>query len=147
MKTHILFFFYLFLFISLTINGQTSIAPDNVRKEFNLKYPAAQNTKWYKQSKDFKAIFIEEGFNYQTKYNSKGEWLITQRTITINELPELVKSNLSNGKFATWKVNTVFVLFSPGMITQYRIIISNDKDIKNLLISWDGKLLDDSFIF
>lgn len=147
MKTHILFFICLTFLISLAMNGKASIAPGNVKKEFSLKYPAAQNIKWYKQGKDFKVIFNEDGYNYQTKYNSKGEWLVTQRTITLNELPEDVKTNLSTGKFSTWKVNTVFVLFSPGMITQYRITISNDKDIKNLLFSWDGKLLDDAYVF
>ena len=145
MKRYILVFCCMFFLISLIIYGQTTTTPVNVTNAFNLKYPTAQNVQWSSQGKNFKAIFLADGFNYETMYNINGNWLVTQRTISFNELPTVVKTSLSGGKFSNWKINDVFILFYPGMITKYSIHISKDGNSKNLLMSWDGKLLDDNF--
>ena len=116
------FLIFLILSISsiilLNTYGQAGNPPANVTKSFTQKFPAAQSIKWFKE---------------------------TQRTISMLEVPESVKTGLINSKFSTWKLNAVYVLFFPGMITQYRLVVTNGNDTVNLLFGWDGKLLDDEF--
>ncbi len=143
MKTLILLFLSICFIIPLDTFGQASIPPANVTKAFNQKFPSAHTIKWYNEGKDFKTVFKAEGYSYEATYNNNGDWLMTQRTISMKELPTAVKTGLTNSKFSTWKLNAVYVLFLPGMITQYRLIVSSGGDTKNLLFSWDGKLLND----
>ena len=143
------FLIFLILSISsiilLNTYGQAGNPPANVTKSFTQKFPAAQSIKWFKEVKVFKAVFKEDGIHYEAIYNINGDWLKTQRSISMLEVPESVKTGLINSKFSTWKLNAVYVLFFPGMITQYRLVVTNGNDTVNLLFGWDGKLLDDEF--
>jgi hypothetical protein len=47
-------------------------------------------------------------------YNINGDWLKTQRSISMLEVPESVKTGLISSKFSTWKLNAVYVLFFSG---------------------------------
>ena len=107
MKTLILLFLSICFIIPLDTFGQASIPPANVTKAFNQKFPSAHTIKWYNEGKDFKTVFKAEGYSYEATYNNNGDWLMTQRTISMKELPTAVKTGLTNSKFSTWKLNAV----------------------------------------
>ena len=50
--------------ILLNTYGQAGNPPANVTKSFNQKFSAAQSIKWYKEVNVFKAVFKEDGINY-----------------------------------------------------------------------------------
>lgn len=96
----------------MNIYGQAGNPPANVTKSFNQKISAAQSIKWYKEVNVFKAVFREDGIHYEALYNGNGDWLKTQRTISMSEVHESVKTGLASSKFSSWKLNAVYVLFS-----------------------------------
>jgi hypothetical protein len=133
-----------FLYNALDAFGQP---PSLVTNAFHAKYPSARQVQWTNQSDEYKATFQADGFNYETKYNSKGDWKVSQRQISYNDIPQQVKNTFKKSDYAQWTPQMSYVLFFPGMITQYRIIVGKNGNDKSLLFSHDGKLLKDNFSF
>ena len=138
------------LFIAMIFYGsvfaQGVNLPPLVSSAFNSKYPTAQKVQWNDQGSEYKAVFNADGDRYEAKYSNNGNWLISQRDIQLSALPAVIKNNLSKTDFSGWNIKQAYVLFLPGMITQYRVVIAkSDNNTKSLLFSQDGKLLKDSF--
>ncbi|MDB5226704.1 MAG: ribosome biosis protein [Bacteroidota bacterium] len=135
----------LILFTGSILFGQGVKLPPLVSTAFSTKYPTAQNVQWNNQGNEYKVAFNADGDRYEAKFNNNGDWKISQRDIQIDALPAAIKSNLSKSDFSQWNIKQAYILFLPGMITQYRVIIAKSDSKKSLLFSQDGKLLKDSF--
>jgi hypothetical protein len=126
--------------------SQTTVTPTLVLKAFETKYPNASNVIWTESSGEYKVAFHHDGFSYESKFSNNGNWKISQREITLDQLPPVIRKGVLKSEFGDWSIRSTYVLFLPGMITQYRIIVTkSDADKKSLLFSQDGKLLKDSF--
>jgi hypothetical protein len=90
-------------------------APDNVKKEFVKKYPAAQSVKWAtEEANEWEAEFIINGKEMSASFDDKGIWLETEVEITEKELPEAVVNTLKN-KFAGFKTGEMSTIENPQM--------------------------------
>lgn len=145
MRTFIRILLLYCLTLPLSATGQSSQVPVLVLKEFTVRFPTAQDVQWNTDDNGYKAVFKADKFNYEVKYNTNGSWKITQREIPFSQVPATVRNALSGGEFSGWNIHSAFILFLPGMITQYRVKISKNSNSKSLLFSREGNILNDNF--
>jgi Putative beta-lactamase-inhibitor-like, PepSY-like len=139
-------FFTIFFLAAGTITSfaQVRKIPSEVTEAFKQKYPSATNVEWRDKLSNFSAIFESDNQHYQAKFNSKGEWQLTENEIDEADLPEAVTDSYEKSKYADWEIGKVEKIeFSDGSI-QYRVeSIKNDIVKKNLYFNSDGRLLKD----
>jgi len=67
-------------------------APENVQKNFNAKFPTAQDVEWSKEnSAEYEVEFEIGGQEYSANFSVSGEWLETESPISFDKLPQLVQ--------------------------------------------------------
>jgi len=138
----------LILFV-LTISFTTSFAqvrkiPSEVTEAFKQKYPGATNVEWRDKLSTFSAVFESENSHYEARFNSKGEWQLTENEIEEADLPMDVKDSYDKSKYGDWEIGTIHKIELADGSFQYRIeVIKNDIRKKNLYFSDEGRLLKD----
>lgn len=136
------------LLTAVSVNAQFRRIPGVVTDSLKAKYPNAKSVTWEDKISSFQASFTLDSGKVEAKFNSKGEWISSQRKITPEQIPAPVKDGLSKSKYADWKVGTVIIRYLPGNITQYAISVSkSDFQKKNLLFGDTGQLLKDNTTF
>lgn len=143
-------FFASFLFVLvLCISVSTSFAqvrklPSEVTEAFKLKYPNATNVEWRDKLSNFSAVFEEGDQQYEARFNSKGEWQMTENEIDENDLPEEVREGYEKSKYADWEIGTVHKIELADGSFQYRIeSVKSDVRKKNLYFNSEGRLIRD----
>lgn len=142
-------FFALFtgasLLFATATDAQLRRIPAAVTDSFKMKYPAATSLEWKDKLTSFQADFIMDNAKYEAKFNSKGEWLNTEKVIRQQDLPAPVADGLSKSKYADWKPENMYARYLPGDKTFYRIEVSkSDIQKKSLLFNSTGRLLKDN---
>jgi len=133
------------MFLAAAATAQFRSIPGTVTDSFKAKYPNATSVKWADKLTVFQATFTLDGETYQARYNSKGEWQQSQKNISEDKLPGVVKDGLAKSKYADWKIEKVLTRYLPGSKTQYGLSVSNGSITKkNLLFSSEGQLLKDN---
>jgi hypothetical protein len=135
-----------FLFTVVDADAQFRSIPGAVTDSFKVRYPSATGVNWSSKIGSFQATFTLDKEKYTAKYNSKGEWQSSRKEIAKDALPSAVKDGLAKSKFSSseWEVRTVTVIYMPGNITQYNLLVAkNDIQKRNLLFSSEGQLLKD----
>jgi hypothetical protein len=82
--------FFLFVLINAPVFAQkldASKVPGAVKNAFVSHFPAIKAEKWEKEKNNYEANFTSEGKKMAALFNSKGEWLETEKAIEKNELP------------------------------------------------------------
>ena len=136
---------FLVFFLGVTISfAQVRKIPSEVTEAFKEKYPTATNVEWRDKLSTFSAAFESDNIHYEARFNSKGEWQLTENEIEESELPEVVKDSYDKSKYADWEISRIHkVELSDGSI-QYRIeTVKSEVRKKNLVFSSEGKLLKD----
>ncbi len=142
--------FMLFLLICSATAGavtaQIRKIPGEVTDAFRTQYPSATKASWGDKLSSFQVTFTMDNGIYVAKYGSKGDWKGTEQTITADKLPQPVKEGYDKSKYTDeWKVKEYTVLYMPGNITQYRLLIrKSGLQKKYLVFNASGKLLSDS---
>jgi hypothetical protein len=133
-------------FMSLSAGAQLRKLPSDVTDSFNVRFPGANKVEWKDKITVWQADFIFNNATEQAKFNSKGQWQSTEKTIKQEDLPAIVKDGLSKSKYAVdWKVESVYERSLPGGIIQYHIeVYKSDIQRKNLLFSDAGRMLKDA---
>jgi len=84
----------IFLLIIPTVFSQ-SRPPKKIRKAFELHAPQAEEVKWTAEGteriKNWTADYIVEADSMQTKYDSKANWLLTLKYISLDQLPQNIR--------------------------------------------------------
>ena len=139
--------FLTILFIAAGISAsfaQVRKIPSEVTEAFKQKYPDATNVEWRDKLSNFSAIFESENQHYQARFNSKGEWQLTEYEIEESDLPEEVKDGFDKSKYADWEIGTIYKIELSDGSFQYRIeTIKNDVRKKNLYFNSEGRLVKD----
>lgn len=126
--------------------GPAQTVPRQVKNVFNAKYPEAMNVEWKHEVNDFSATFIKENKLYEASFNNNGDWKKTQKEITLTELPEIIKINLSDSKYANWKIASAYILYFPYIKPKYFVnIIKPDNNQQRLLFTEKGKLIKNNY--
>ena len=134
-------------FIVATVS--TSVAqvrkiPSEVTEAFKEKYPNATHVEWHDKLSNFSAVFESENINYVARFNSKGEWQLTENEIEESDLPELVRDGFDKSKYAEWEIGMIHKIELADGSFQYRIeAIKNDVVKKNLSFNSEGRLIKD----
>ena len=139
--------FLTIFFISAGISAsfaQVRKIPSEVTEAFKQKYPEATNVEWRDKLSNFSAIFESDNQHYQARFNSKGEWQLTEYEIEESDLPEEVKDGFDKSKYADWEIGTIYKIELSDGSSQYRIeTIKNDVRKKNLYFNSEGRLVKD----
>lgn len=126
-------------------DAQVRKIPADVTNAFSEKYSDAKNVEWKDKLSAFAATFELSGDKYEARFNKKGEWLSTEKEISIDDLPSSVKDGFSKSKYADWETKSTYLLEIPGDKKQYRIHVSKSSVQKKILLfDEDGKLLKDN---
>ena len=134
-------------FIVATVS--TSVAqvrkiPSEVTEAFKEKYPNATHVEWRDKLSNFSAVFESENINYVARFNSKGEWQLTENEIEESDLPELVRDGFDKSKYAEWEIGMIHKIELADGSFQYRLeAIKNDVVKKNLSFNGEGRLIKD----
>ena len=136
-----------FVFIASGIYAsfaQVRKIPSEVTEAFKQKYQDATNVEWRDKLSNFSAIFESDNQHYQARFNSKGEWQLTEYEIEESDLPEEVKDGFEKSKYADWEIGTIYKIDLSDGSFQYRIeTIKNDVRKKNLYFNSEGRLVKD----
>lgn len=133
--------------LSALNNTQAQIrkVPAEVTEAFKTKFPDTKNVEWKDKITSFQASYEMNGDKYESRFNSKGVWLQTEKDITEDALPASVKDGYSKSKFTDWELKTVTWLESKDAGIQYRLFVrKSGVEKKYLYFNKDGKLVKDS---
>ena len=135
---------FVLLFSVTTAFAQVRKIPSEVTEAFKSKYPTATNVEWRYKLSSFSAVFEEGDQQYEAKFNSKGEWQLTENEIEENDLPEEVREGYEKSKYAEWEMGKVHKIELADGSLQYRIeSVKSDVRKKNLYFNSDGRLIKD----
>lgn len=132
------------IFIS-SVSAQIRKIPAAATSAFTTKFPDAKNVSWTDKITAFEADFDMDTHHYQSSFNSKGEWKKTEKTITEDEVPIMVKDGLAKSKYTEWKITSwKEVTYKDGKL-EYRLFAKKtDIQKKYLYFNDKGQLLRDT---
>jgi hypothetical protein len=103
-----------FSLISFSAYSQKNL-PENVKKEFAKKYPAAQSVKWDSESaNEWEAEFKMDGKKMSACFDNSAKWIDSETEISEKELPAAVANTL-NKDFQGYKKGLIEIFESPEM--------------------------------
>jgi uncharacterized membrane protein YkoI len=128
-----------FLLISISACGQKNL-PENIKKEFDKKFPSAQSVKWSSESPDeWEAEFKMDGKKMSVSFDNSGKWLESETAISEKELPQAVLTTL-NKEFPGYKKNAVEILENPQMKC-FELALKKGESSLEVVIDNDGKII------
>ena len=106
--------FAVFAFISVSAFSQKN-PPENVKKEFTIKYATAQSVKWDSEEKnEWEAEFTMAGKKMSACFDNSAKWIESETEIAEKELPASVVSTL-NKDFQGYRKGHIEIFESPEM--------------------------------
>ena len=129
----------LFAFACITVSAtsQGISVPEAVKNAFQVKFPAATNVKWGKESAtEFEAEFKNGATAVSANFKKDGSWVETETTIPAADLPAAVTDALQK-KYPGVPVIRAEKLEQPGK-TLYEVAIRLNGKKKEAEILPDG---------
>lgn len=132
---------------SLSANAQLGKIPMAVTAAFTKQYVDAKDVAYSDNLGDYSVKFRVDTVQYTARYNKKGEWKGSERSISFDALSSDVKDGFMKSKFSDWKVTSVLQLYLPeseGGGEQFRLRVSGG-DLKKRYLYFNklGKLVRD----
>lgn len=145
MKRNITFFILLFLSISATSFAQIRDVPAEVTSAFTKQYPAAEAVTYRDNLINFAVHFTMDGEKSIAKYDSNGEWKVSEKITEIASFPQAVQDGFKKSKYAAdWKVAEVTIITMPKDVESFRIKVEKGElQKKNLYFNKAGRLTKD----
>jgi hypothetical protein len=135
------------LAFSISASAQLGKIPAAVTAAFNKQYTAAKDVAYSDNLGDYSVTFRVDTVHMLARYNRKGEWKGSEKTISFDRLPTEVKDGFMKSKFSDWTVLSVLQLYltqSEGGGEQFRIKVGQGNLKKrNLFFNKAGKLVRD----
>jgi hypothetical protein len=132
-----LFFFILLFRIAYAIK-----VPPIVLGNFNHKFPNAKSVKWKKESKaEYEAEFSEKGKKISANYNNSGEWLETEKQISLSEIPKEVAAAV-NRDYPFAVVVDADIIESSKHPVKYELLIKNKGKKKEVFYDSHGNRIE-----
>ena len=123
---------------ALSANCQQVKVPDAVKNAFNYRFPAATNVKWGKENAtEFEAEFKSNGNPISANFKTNGDWVETETTIAITDLPDAVSSAIHK-KYPGSEITSAEKSEKPGGNILYEVVIKLNNKKKELEIKPDG---------
>jgi hypothetical protein len=126
--------------ISLVQAFSQKSAPENVRKEFAKKYPAAQSVKWdSEETNEWEAEFNINGTEMSASFDNKGVWLETENEISAKDLPASVTNTIAKD-FAGFKMGEISANETPQM-KGYEVELKKGESSFEVIFDNSGKVI------
>ncbi len=123
------------LLVSGIASAQITV-PDNVRKAFDNKYPAAKNVEWGKESaSEFEAEFTMNGVAMTASFDPGGTWIESETVLKTDQLPLPVISSLKK-KYDEFEILKAEKLEKPNTAALFEIRL--DVEEQNVEATLDG---------
>ena len=130
------------LFSMNSIQAQFSKVPSETTEAFKKKYADTKNVEWKDKVSYFLASFDMNGEKYESKFNSKGEFLGSEKGIEKEAAPAEVKDGFAKSKFSDWEVKSVTWIEKKDASIEYRYFIrKSGVEKKYLTFNDKGKLV------
>jgi hypothetical protein len=126
---------------------QSNSIPSSVSNNFNSMCPRATKIKWGgDKSTEFHVYYLLDSTQCESKFNPDGQWMSTEMKLKKDSLPPEIKNGLRSSAYAKWAIQSAFVVYFPGQITHYRIVVTYEDSPKKI-VSFDqtGQLIKDNF--
>jgi hypothetical protein len=131
--------------VMFSANAQFRKIPAQVTDSFRTRFNDATKVSWRDNITSFQATFKKENDNVKASFTSKGEWLKTEKYLTLDKAPEEVKDGFKKSKYADWTIKEVVSAEEKDKQPLYRILIrKSDLQKKNLYFSTFGQLLEEA---
>jgi hypothetical protein len=131
-------------FVSFTASAQIGSIPSAVTDSFKVRYPNAIRVSWKDKITVYLATFSLDNADQEARFNRKGEWQSTEKTMKQSDLPADVKDGLDKSLYWDWKVEDVYVRYIPGNTTQYHLVVNGGGlQKRNLIFSNEGRMIKD----
>ena len=116
------------------------VVPIAVKKAFALKFPAAAKVEWgIEKPGQYEAEFDQNKKGMSALFDSKGNLLETESTITEGGLPQAIKSVLAKD-YSTFKVKKIEKNEAKGIV-KYEVVVVKGKKSTELIFDAGGKQL------
>jgi hypothetical protein len=133
--------------LAVVAHAQLRKIPAEVTEAFKKQYPTGSSASWSDKLTYFQVDFSMNGGTYLAKYDSKGGWKNSEQTIAAAQLPVPVKEGFDKSVYASkdWEVKEYTIMYYPGSVTKYRILVrKNAIDKKYLYFDGSGKMTDEA---
>jgi hypothetical protein len=139
------------LIIPVASNAQLGKIPAAVTDSFSKQYPHASGVSYSDNLGDYSVRFKMDTVQMLARYNKKGQWRGSEKTVSFESLSVDVKDGFMKSKFSDWQVKDVLQLYltpDDGGGEQFRIKVSKgDLKRRYLYFNSRGKLVKDKMTF
>lgn len=140
MKTALFITLLALIFGFNSCSEKYSEVPQDVVKNFNSKFPDAEEIEWEKEDdSEWEAEFEQSGTEYTASYDSEGSWLETEQHIIETDLPPLVVESLKV-KYPNYKIEEVAYV-ETTINSYYEIELNIGEKSMEIAISKNGNNL------
>jgi hypothetical protein len=119
--------------------AQIRKVPAAVTNALKDKYPNATDVSWNDNLTNWEAEFKNSGVETHAYFTSKGEWKETNKTISFDQLPEVVKDGLSKSKYHEWTPGAVTEVTKKDKELQYRIYVEKSSLVQKKYLYFNTK--------
>ena len=127
--------------ITIVSSGQARPVPAAVTTTFNKMFPDAGNVEWKDKMTNFAAFFNIRDKKCEAKFNVNGDWISTEKSISLDSLPPAVRDGLKSSKYADWQETSSYILRLPGEVVDYHVVVAkSDLGRKILFFHQNGQL-------
>jgi hypothetical protein len=126
-------------------NAQFRKIPAEVTDSFRTRFDKATQVSWSDNLISFQASFKLGNETLKAYYDSKGEWLKTEKNYAFEALPSDIQDGYKKSKYTDWSVKDVLYVEEKDRQPRYRVQVrKSELQKKNLYFSATGQLLEDS---
>lgn len=126
-------------------NAQFRKIPTEATNALKAKYPDATNVSWKGGITSYKATFDLDDVRHTAEFNSKGEWVKTERRLTYDKLPASVADGFHKSLYADWEHTELLQVDEKEKETEFRIRVKKSTfGRKYLFFNSTGRLVRES---
>ncbi len=126
---------------STSVQAQGPEIPANVVSHFQAKYPGAENPDYDKEKDGYEVEFHLSGIKWEAFYDTRGNWVKTERDVRRADVPDAVWTALSTSSYGRWKVDDIEEHQTPQHEKLYEIEVKTKGQKKYLYFLPDGQMV------
>ena len=94
---------------------------------------------WKDKITFFQAGFNANGAEMTAEFNSKGEWLQSEKKISFEGLPDAVKDGFKKSKYTDWTTGSVTQVETKDKGTEYKIYIEKSSIVQKKFLYFNSQ--------
>ena len=131
--------------VLFSANAQFRKIPAEVTDSFRSRFDKATQVSWSDNLTSFQASFKLGDETLKAYYDSKGEWLKTEKSSAFEALPADIQDGYKKSKYTDWTVKDVMYVEEKDKQPRYRVQVrKSELQKRNLYFSTTGQLLEDA---